>query len=214
MANGEFRRGFVAQGVMLDAWEKIEPYFDRLRDRAIDTVDDLEKWLVDYSELMACLDEVGTDRRVKMTCQTDDPKRKAAFLDFIESIEPKCKPRYHELNVKYAQSPASRKLPQKRYRVLDRSVRASVELFRDKNVPLQTEEAKLEQRYQEISGAQTVHFDGREQTLQQLALYAERTDRGIRQEAWEIEAKRRLEDAEKLEDVTREPDRVPPAGAY
>lgn len=201
MANTEFPRGFVTQGETLDAWTKIEPYFDRLRDRAIETGDDLVRWLVDYSELMACVDEVGTDRRVKMTCQTDDPERKAAFLEFIERIDPKCKPRCHELNVKYTNSNASRDLPRERYHVLDRSIRATVELFRDKNVPLQTEEAKLEQRYQEISGAQTVHFDGREQTLQQLGLYSEQTDRGIRREAWEIEAKRRLKDAETLEDL-------------
>jgi len=201
MANREFPRRFVTDGEVLDLWDKIEPYFDQLRDRPIDTIDALERWLIDYSELIACVEEVGTDRRVKMTCQTDDPKRKAAFLAFIEHIDPKCKPRGHELNIRYTKSAASSDLPSDRFGVLDRSIRASVELFRDENVPLQTEEAKLEQRYQEISGAQTVEFDGKEQTLQQLALYAERTDRNVRQEAWEVEAKRRLQDVEAFEDV-------------
>lgn len=197
----EFPRRFVAEGEALDDWSRIEPYFDRLRDRPIDTPAALEKWLVDYGELMACIAEVGTDRYVRMTCQTDDPARKAAYLDFIENIDPKCKPRCHELNVRYAEASAARGLPRQRYHVLDRSIRARVELFREQNVPLQTEEAKLEQRYQEISGAQTVQFDGREQTLQQLALYAERTERDIRQAAWETEANRRLQDAEALEDL-------------
>ena len=62
MANREFPRAFVADGEVLDAWEKIEPYFDRLRERPLDSVDALEKWLTDYSELIACVDEVGTDR--------------------------------------------------------------------------------------------------------------------------------------------------------
>jgi len=201
MPSSQFPRRFIAADAALDDWSVIEPYFDRLRDRAINSTDTLERWMVDYSELMAAIDEVGTDRHVKMTCQTDDQKRKAAFLDFIENIEPKCKPRCHELNVRYVETPAAKELPAGRYAVLDRSIRASVEIFRDENVPLQTEEAKLSQQFQEVSGAQTVTFDGKEQTLQQLGLYAENTDRELRQRAWEAETERRLQDAEKLEDI-------------
>lgn len=196
-----FARRFIRGGDVLDSWSTIEPYFNALDERAIEDVPALIRWLEDYSELMAAVDEVGTDRHVKMTCQTDDPARKAAFLDFIENIEPKCKPRCHALNVKYTQCASAKDLPGERYRVLDRRIRATVEIFREANVALQTEEAKLAQQFQEISGAQTVTFDGREQTLQQLALYAERTDRSIRQSAWEAEANRRLQDVDALEDI-------------
>jgi oligoendopeptidase F len=201
MSGMTFPRQFVHQGEVLDEWSKIEPYFDDLRDRALTTANELERWLLDYGELIACIEEVGTDRHVKMTCQTDDAERKAAFLDFIENIDPHVKPRCHELNVKYVECPISRDLPRDRYFVLDRSIRAQVEIFKEENVPLETEEAKLRQRYQEISGAQTVHFDGKELTLQQLAPYAERTDRTIRQAAWEAESARRLQDADELEDL-------------
>ena len=201
MSSSEYPRRFVAPEDRLESWETIEPYFSRLEKRCVEAPADLEAWLIDYSELTAVIDEVGTDRHVKMTCQTDDAERKAAFLDFIENIEPRCKPRLHALNVKYVESPAAAKLDSARYHVLDRGIRASVELFREANVPLQTEEAKLEQRYQEVCAAQTVEFDGREQTLQQLALYAERTDREIRQRAWEVESERRLKDTDTLEDI-------------
>lgn len=197
----EFPRHFVAESDDLTLWSQIEPYFDRLRDRSLDSPGALEQWLLDYSELSAAVAEVGTDRYVRMTCQTDDPQRKAAYLDFIESIEPNWKHRAHELNVKYTESPVARALPDDRYGVLDRSIRAGVEIFREENVALQTDEAKLEQQYQEINGAQTVEFDGQEQTLQQLALYAERTDRAVRKAAWEAEWNRRLEDVETLENI-------------
>jgi len=196
-----YARQFVEPGAVLNDWARIEPYYDLLRDRNIDEGDALERWLVDYGELAACIAEEGTDRHVKMTCQTDDPDRKAAFLDFIENIEPKCKPRNHELNVKHTQSPAAGALPKQRYRVLDRSIRSQVALFREENVALETEEAKLAQQYQQISGAQTVEFDGREQTLPQLARYAEEADRELRRRAWEVEAERRLKDAEALEEI-------------
>jgi oligoendopeptidase F len=201
MAEREFPRRFVKADDALNTWEQIAPYFDRLRDGAVETPPALEQWLLDYSELAAAVAEVGTDRYVKMTCQTDDAARKQAFLDFVENIEPNWKVRADELNKKYTQAPAAKDLPRQRYYVFDRSVRAAVELFRPDNVPLQTEETKLEQQYQEISGSQSVQFDGKEQTLQQLALYAERVDRDVRQAAWEAEWARRLQDAEKLEGI-------------
>jgi len=201
MTDTLFPRRFVAAGDCLDDWSRIESYFERLVQRALDDVPSLEEWLIDCGELLACIEEVGTDRHVKMTCQTDDPGRRAAFLDFIENVEPKCKPACHELDKCYIRSEASTRLRRERYHVLDRNIRARVELFRPENVSLQTEEAKLRQRYQEISGAQTVPFEGREQTLQQLALYAERIDRDIRRQAWEAEASRRLRDVDALDDV-------------
>ena len=103
----DFPRRFIAAGDNLDDWSRIEPYFDKLRDRDIKDADQLVRWLEDFSELMACVLEVGTDRHVRMTCQTDDPDRKRAFLDFIENIEPKCKPRTFELEVKVAFAPTT-----------------------------------------------------------------------------------------------------------
>ncbi len=201
MSDNTFARRFVKPGDSVDSWERIAPYFELLKERSLDSIAALEAWLVDFSELAACIDEVGTDRHVRMTCQTDDANRKAAFLDFIENIEPRFKSACHELCVRFTEAKPAGQLPTERYGVLDRSIRADVAVFRDENVPLQTEESKLEQQYQEISGAQTVAFDGKEQTLQQLAIYAERTDRPIRQAAWEAEATRRLRDVEKLETI-------------
>jgi len=197
----EFPRQFVDPQVNLDDWARIEPLFDRLDARPVDTVEQLNGWLLDGSELTAGIQEVGTGREVRMTCQTDDEERKRAYLDFVENIAPRCKPRWHALNQKYVQSPAAAKLPRPRFEVLDRSVRNSVELFRPENVPLQTEEAKLSQRFQEISGAMTVEYGGVEQTLQQLARYQEEPDRATRQATWELSTGRRLRDAGVLEDI-------------
>ena len=76
-----------------------------------------------------------------------------------------------------------------------------VELFRPENVALETEEAKLCQQYQKLSGSLTVNFRGEEKTLVQMGRYLEEPDRALRQEAWELVAKRRLQEAEKFEDI-------------
>lgn len=201
MLRSEFPRQFVRPDDTLCEWSRIEPYFRLLQDSVIDTPERLNEWLVDCSELAACIDEIGKERYVRMTCQTDDPQRKQAYLDFVENIEPKCKPMWHALDKKYAACPAAGDLPAKRFEVFNRSVKTRVELYRDENVKLEVEQAKLEQRYQEVSAAMTATFDGKEQTLEQLASYLERTDRAVRQEVWKLSVNRRLRDVQTLEDI-------------
>ena len=96
--------------------------------------------------------------------------------------------------------PQRANLPKARYEVFDRNSRLHVELFRPENVPLETEEAKLGQQYQKLSGSLTVNFRGEEKTLVQMGRYLEEPNRALRQEAWELVAKRRLQEAEKCEE--------------
>ncbi|MCH7703190.1 MAG: M3 family oligoendopeptidase [Planctomycetes bacterium] len=201
MPDPPYPRQFVDPADDLATWDQIEPYYRKLLDRDLGSVVELEAWLIDGSELMACIDEVRTDRYVRMTCQTDDPQREKAYLDFVENIEPQWKQMCQLVDIKYTECPAAGELPRPRYHVFDRDVRSQVELFREENVKLQTEESKLEQRFQKLCGAMTVHYDGKEQTLQQLAVYGERTDRHQRQEVWELATKRRLADVDTLEDI-------------
>jgi oligoendopeptidase F len=193
-------REFLPEGLDLGKWEEIEPLFEELEGRKIDSWEKLERWLLDWSELEAALDEEGAVRYIRMTCQTDDPEREREYLEFIEKIEPLLKPRFQRLRERYVKSPARGELPQF-YHVLDRSIVNRVELFREENVPLETEEAKLAQRYQKIVGGMTVQFQGEEQTLQQMARYLEEPGRNIRREAWELSEERRLQDREELDEI-------------
>ncbi len=196
-----YPRRFVPAGADMGDWSQIEPLFDALDGRDVDTLERLEAWLLDMSELSACISEESTRRNVDMTRQTDDPAREKAYLFYIEEISPRCKPRWQRLREKYVASPARAKLPMPRYFVYDRATVAAVELFRDENIPLQTEDDKLDQQYQKVCAAMTVTYDGREQTMQQMARYWQEPDRKVRQETWELTAGRRLADREVLDDI-------------
>lgn len=195
-----FPRRFVPAEADMGIWEHIEPLFRRLLDARPESPPALERWLEDASELLSALDEERARRYVAMTCQTDDPEREKAFLFYIEQIVPKIKPLAHALDEAYLRSPHRPALPP-RYRHLDRLIENRVALFRPENVPLETEEAKLKQQYQKITGAMTVTFRGKEHTLQQMARYLEETDRPLRQEAWELVARRRYQDREALDEI-------------
>ena len=150
----------------------------------------MERWLREWSELAAALDEEGARRYIAMSCHTDDPAAEKAFLHFVEVIEPQLKPRQFALCQRYA----AHALPQPRYAVFNRDVAVTVELFRPENIPLETEENKLSQQYQKLSGSLTVQFRSEEKTLTQMSRLQEETDRALRQEAWELVARRRLQE--------------------
>ncbi len=183
----------------LSKWLEIEPCFRRLLDRDLQNVTDIENWLTDWSELQSVLAEEGARRYIAMTCATEDKEIENAYLEFIREIEPKIKPLSEALARKLLDSPVSRELPSDRYRVFLRSCRNSVELFREENVPIETELDVLSQQYQKVTGQQTVTSDGREFTLKQIELRLEEKDRTVRQQAWEAVWNRRLQDRDAIE---------------
>jgi oligoendopeptidase F len=195
-------RKFVPEQIDLADWAQISPLFDRLEGRVSQcrSAQELEQWLSDWSEISAALDEESSKRHIAMTCHTDDPLAEKAFLHFVENIEPQLKPRQFKLAQLFIAHPQLARLP-KRYDVFIRDTRVQVELFRPENVPLETEEAKLSQQYQKLSGALTVIFRGQERTLVQMGRYFEEPDRPLRQEAWEIVSNRRLQEAEAFEEI-------------
>jgi oligoendopeptidase F len=194
-------RKFVPTKTDWSDWNQIAPLFDALEGRGCKTVQDFEQWLLDGSELMAALDEESSRRYIAMTCHTDNAEAEKAYLYFVENIEPQLKPRLFKLSQIYLKHPLRKDLSKQRYEVFDRDRQVHVELFRQENVPLQTEEAKLGQQYQKLTGSLTVQFQGEERTLVQMARYLEEPDRSLRQEAWELVARRRLQEAEKFEDI-------------
>ena len=195
-----FPRRSIPEGADMGDWAQIEPLFRRLLEASPDSPGALELWLEDANELSSVIHEEGARRYVAMTCQTDDPAREQAYLFFIEQIVPRAKPYSHAIDKAYLRSPHRAALPA-RYAQMDRLISNRVALFRPENVPLETEEAKLKQQYQKVIGAMMVVFQGEERTLQQMARYLEETDRSVRHEAWELVARRRLEDRDRLEDL-------------
>ena len=203
-------RSFVPPAIDLGDWPQIAPLFDKLEARIADakTVADLEKWLLDWCEMSAALDQEGSTRNIAMTCHTDSADAEKAYLHFVENVEPQLKPRQFALEQLYVAHPVRAALStgknKSRYEVFDRDVANHVQLFRPENVALETEEAKLGQQYQKLIGAQTVNFRGEEKTLVQMGRYLEEPERALRQEAWTLVANRRLQDVDKCEEIMDE----------
>ena len=196
-------RQLVPGQIDLGDWSALAPLFDAVEKKlcGASSVAELESALLGWSELSAALDEEGAKRYIAMSCHTDSAEAEKAYLHFVENVEPQIKPRQFALEQTYLAQPLRAQLPKARYEVFDRDLRQRVELFREENVALETEESKLGQQYQKLSGALTVQFRGEEKTLTQMGRFLEEPDRALRQETWELVAKRRLEESEKFEDI-------------
>ncbi|MBI5058227.1 M3 family oligoendopeptidase [candidate division KSB1 bacterium] len=197
----EFPRRSVPNSLDLDNWSALEQLFSALAARSLDSVADIEALLLDWGELQSVLSEESARRYISMTCATDDPELERSYLHFVEQIEPRIKPWSDKLARKVVDAPACQGMPRPRYEILLRSFRNSIELFREQNIPLETELEKLSQQYQKLNGAMSVLWDGQECTLQRLALQLEEADRALRQRAWEAIWARRLQDKDAIEDV-------------
>lgn len=184
----------------LDAsdWSRTESYFKALLDRPVNTPSELEKWLRDRSELEASVNETRAGLYISKTCHTEDEEIKARYMNFVENIEPKLKPLIFALDRRYTGLAARKELNRDRYHVYDRGVEVDVSLFREENIPLETQLDKLETEYQEICGRMTCSFDGREQTLPEMGRYQEDTSRTVREAAWRAVAERRFADSEPI----------------
>ena len=182
-------------------WENLDPLYTSLCDRELACSGCLEQLLLDRSALDATTSEARTNLYVRMTCHTDDEQAKRSYLRFVEAVEPNLKRVGFELDRKIVASPHGADLDTARYEVLLRDLAADVELFRQENIPLQTEDTLLDQQYQETCGAMTVYFDGLERTLPQMGKFLEVTDRATREAAWRGISERRFQDREKLNTI-------------
>lgn len=192
---------YLPTDFVLTDWASLEPFFKELKERPIDSVANLEDWLMDLSELEACISEDACWRQIKMTCDTTDKSLEDAFTFFCMEIQPKMQPYTDALNRKLIESPFTAALDQDKYHTYLRAVKKSIELFRTENIPIQAELSVLQQQYGTIAGKMTIEVGGKEYTLQQAAQFLENEDRAFREEVYRKIQTRRLQDQAPLHDL-------------
>ena len=93
-------RHFLPADFTISNWYSLEPFFQDLLDRNINSKTVLEQWLKDSSELEAAISEDACWRQIKMTCDTENKTLEEAFNFFVMEIQPKMQPYADALNKK------------------------------------------------------------------------------------------------------------------
>ncbi|RIV27673.1 M3 family oligoendopeptidase [Fibrisoma montanum] len=194
-------RPFIGEEMDLKSWDDVRPFYDDLLNRPIENADDLRQWLLDRSELESYLSENFAWRYIRMTCDTSSEDLINKLNFFIAEIQPQMTAYGNDLDLKAVNSPFLSQLTDAGYDVMVRGMKKAIEIFREENIPLQTEMQTEERKYGAIAGAMTVVIDGKEVTLPQASDLLQSTDRAVREEAWRKIWERRYEDHEPLDEL-------------
>ena len=194
-------RKFVPEDLVINSWNKIKSLFDNLDDREINSVLELEEWMLDQSELSAVLEEDMAWRYIKMNIDTTNKELGDRFSFWIKEISPHTAPYSHKLNLKLVNSPYLKKLDQEKYRIYLRSVNKQIEIYREENIPLFTTMEEKQQEYGAISAKMSIEVNGVEITMQKAAQLLKSTDRDTREEIYKKISSRRLQDEKVLDNL-------------
>ena len=191
---------FIHDDIDGASWESIEPYMNDLRDRPLSCSNCLETFIADRSNLSEVISEARARLYIDMTCHTDDEDIQKAWMAFVENVQPKLSEYSDILNRRLIEHKAVQELPE-RFDILVKGLKTDIEIFREENIPLNTQATKLVTEYNEICGAQMVEFDDEQKTFAQMAIYLENTERSIREAAWKAVSERRFEDNERISEI-------------
>ncbi len=183
--------------------DSLEPVFNELLSRDVKSVGDLESFFSDISDMAEHISEAGARLYIGMTCDTENELKQTNFLNFVENIRPRMSEVSNKLDLKILNLDFLDRLSD-RYTLILRSMRNSIEIFREENIPLSVECTKLSTEYQKIIGAMTVNFDGMEYTLPQMRRFLESNDRETRRLAWTSVRERRMKDSSRISEILDE----------
>ena len=194
-------RKFLPKDFTVTTWEALEPFFATLLNASINSKADLEAWLKNSSELEAVISEDACWRQVRMTCDTENKELEEAFNYFYMEIAPKMQPYADKLNKKLIACAFTQELDHDKYYTYLRSIKKSIELFREENIPINSDLSVMQQQFGQIAGKMMVEVEGKEYTLQQAAKFLENPDRKLREEVYLKIQNRRYADRDALNEL-------------
>lgn len=178
------------------SWAQAEPFIQELLARTL-TPATLDAWLADWTRLARLVDETYRRLYVATTVDTEDQISERRYYAFLEEIYPAAQAAEQQLKQQLLASG----LEPDNFAVPLEHMRAQSRLFRDANLPLLSDEQKLSNADDKIRGAQTVEWEGRELTLDQLQPLFQDADRAVRERAWRLAQSRQLADRGALDDL-------------
>ena len=178
--------------------EETRNSFRLLEQRDIPDAQALQKWILDWSNLSSALAEKSSRLYVAMTLDTKNQAAADAYEFFVSNIDPVISEETEKLQKKLVQHKNLANL-ENEYGNWFKAVRTDLELFREENIPLETQVDLEVQKYQKITGAMSVQYKGETKTMQQMSPYLQSQNRAEREEAWLLLTNRRLQDTEALD---------------
>lgn len=182
-------------------WEDVEPTFTKLLQRPIHSVQDLSTWITERSDLEAQLGETISWAYIQLSADNQSQTANQRYQYVIQEILPKLDPLDQALNKKLVESPYLNQLDARRYEIYLRNIQASVDLFQEENVALNTDVQLKTKEYARIFSQMMIGMDGKQMTLQQANTILEEPNRQRRRNIYHKINRRILQDTAQLDQL-------------
>lgn len=181
---------------MMWSWGDIEPHFQRLEQQVL-TKQNIHQWMLRWTRLSDLVTERYARLNMALTANTADFEAEGRYNEFLDSIYPAALAAENRLKRKLLESG----LEPRNFQVPIKKMRVEASIFRTENLPLLTEERKLASAYNKVIGAQTLVWNDKESTIQQMRSVLQNASRNERQKAWELISQRQLADRQEINNL-------------
>ncbi|KYK30929.1 MAG: hypothetical protein AYK23_04280 [Candidatus Proteinoplasmatales archaeon SG8-5] len=178
----EYPRAFLAPEDDMGAVETVKKVYQRLDSLPTGTKEEAEAWCDAWSEVRSAISEVVDRNYFAYTRNTADKEAEAEYerlaneiIPLMEELDDPQKKRFVGIPDEWVRPGLM--VPREKSRM-------SLEIYREENLPLITENIKIRKDYQKITSEWVTEFDGKKLTRQQLRPYLEKQDRELRERAW------------------------------
>ena len=197
----KIERKWLPKNIALSTFDDILPFFQELHKDEWKKEEDLLKWLDKYSELDAFLNEELAWRYINYTRYTDNEDYSSAYSFYIKEIQPHLIKEGHELTKKLVNHPLFDCLNDDPMINFKLKSKLSLDLFNEKNIPLEVKQNNLSQEYASIIGGLSILHDGNELTMQQASTLLLKPDRSERKVIYEKINDERLKVRSEIESI-------------
>lgn len=164
-------------------WDSFRPFYEALQQRPL-TAENRREWLAEWSDLGRLLWETAAMIYIEKSLDTTDQEKEETFLAFIGDVLPQVEMAEQALKERLlALDPHGPDMAD--MALVLRKLRNEADLYREENIPLQTELSRLDNEYDKITGGMQVDWEGEEKNLSQLGVFLKDKDRATRQRAWD-----------------------------
>ncbi|MCB0662104.1 MAG: M3 family oligoendopeptidase, partial [Saprospiraceae bacterium] len=130
---------YLPDDFKVTTWSKLKPYFSELENREINSAEELERWILDRSEIDAVFGEDFRWRYIRLSQNSEDEQANEMYQYAVQELMPKISVVENELNIKLVNSPYLKDLNPDIFYIYTREVENDVKLFREENIDLSTQ---------------------------------------------------------------------------
>ncbi|WP_054969511.1 M3 family oligoendopeptidase [Alicyclobacillus ferrooxydans] len=177
-------KDYYAHCIDVSDAKAVEAELEALLNQKIESVEELQTWLQAETTLSNRLSEVLMGHQVDFARDTEDEERKRIHLHDQAEIMPLLTRYEAKFNEKFYNCPFTKELDDSKYGLMKKVRFASLELFREENIPLEVKASELVTEYQALMAGLTVSWDGEQQTIPFVMAQVDSPVRSVREQAW------------------------------